>query len=33
MLLLGGVHREDGELVELDTVLEGQPGINATALV
>jgi hypothetical protein len=33
MLLLSGISREDGELVELDAVLEGQPGTHAKALV
>jgi hypothetical protein len=32
-LLLRGVHREEGELVELDAVHEGQPGTNARAIV
>ena len=33
LLLLSGVSRENGELVELDAVLEGQPGLHAQALV
>jgi hypothetical protein len=33
MLLLSGVNREDGELVELDAVLEGQLGMHMKALV
>jgi hypothetical protein len=32
-LLLSGINREDGELVELDAVLEGQPGMHAKAMV
>jgi hypothetical protein len=33
MLLLSGVSREDGELVEFNAVLEGQPGTYERALV
>jgi hypothetical protein len=33
MLLLSGISREDGELVELDAVLEGQPKLHAKAFV
>jgi hypothetical protein len=33
MLLLSSVNREDGELVELDAVLEGQPGMYTGAIV
>ncbi len=33
MLLLISVSRKDGELVELDAVLEGQPGTYTRALV
>ncbi len=33
MLLLSGVSREDGELVELNAVLEGQPRLNVKAFV
>jgi hypothetical protein len=33
MLLLSGISREDGELGELDAVLEGQPGTYARAFV
>jgi hypothetical protein len=32
-LLLSGISREDSELVELDAVLEGQPGTHAKVLV
>ncbi len=32
-LLLSGVSKEDSELVELNAVLEGQPGMHAKALV
>jgi hypothetical protein len=32
-LLLSGVSREDGELVELNEVLEGQPRLHAKAFV
>jgi hypothetical protein len=33
MLLLGGVHREDGQLVELDAAKKRRPGTNTNALV
>jgi hypothetical protein len=33
MLLLSSISREDGELVELNAVLGGQPGTHAKALV
>jgi hypothetical protein len=33
MLLLSGVHRKDGQLVELNAVRKGRPGMNANALV
>ncbi len=33
MLLLSGVHRKDGQLVELDAVQKKRPGTNANALV
>jgi hypothetical protein len=33
MLLLSGVSREDGELVELDAALEGQSRSHAKAFV
>jgi hypothetical protein len=33
MLFLSSVSRDDGELVELDAVLEGQPGTYAKASV
>ena len=32
-LLLSSIHGEDNELVELDAVLEGQPGMHAKAMV
>ncbi len=33
MLLLSGINREEGELVELDAVLERQPGTYPRVLV
>jgi hypothetical protein len=33
MLLISGVSREDGELVELNAVLKRQPGMHAKAFV
>jgi hypothetical protein len=33
MLLLSGVHRKDGQLVELDAVQKRRPGTNANTLV
>ena len=33
MLLLGGISREEGELVELNAVLEGQPRLHAKTFV
>ncbi len=32
-LLLGGINREDGQLVEHDAVHKRRPGTNANALV
>jgi hypothetical protein len=33
MLLLSGVSREDGDLVELNAVLKGQPRLHAKAFM
>jgi hypothetical protein len=33
MLFLSGINREDGELMEIDAVLEGLPGMHARALI